>query len=344
MADSADILPGEKYALLAMRTYAPDPSTQAAIQIADYVWAWDRFPIALDGNWKEWIGSVRERTLRNANLILVAKMPSLAADILDSENEYLKREVYLLFQAILLSASVPIYDKPVIVTGAHRNGRAEMRQLADVPPPLSLPGGPRDQITPAVLATAVTLRKALADLEAKGGFKRLGRLYSIHQRALQNPEPIERIHQFCRSIEGFILPVIAKTTRQFKSRTELFVGPGHHDLMGRLYEMRSLVEHLHELQFDDWPLEERERRLIVLREAIFLEQLSRYCISRMFLNRALWPHFNNDNTLNTFWHGDAADSRREMWGEPADIVALRNRFDPATVSDTDLGLPAPGRK
>jgi hypothetical protein len=344
MTDGPEIQPGEKYALITMRTYAPDPSSQAAIQITRGVWAWDRFPIALDDNWKEWIGSVREGILRNANLVLLAKMPSTTVDVADVENENLKREVYLLFQTILLSASVRIYDTPAMVTGSHRNGRAEMRQITEVPPPLFLPGSPIDQVTTETLSTAVALRKGIADLEASGGFKRLGRVYSIHQRALQNLDPIERIHQFCRSIEGFILPAIAKTTRQFKSRTELFVGPGHHDLMGRLYEMRSLVEHIHQLQFDDWPVEERERRLIVLREAIFLEQLSRHCISRLLINRALWPHFANDDALRAFWHADAAAVRRKTWGEPADITALRNRFESTNVSDSDLGLPAPGGK
>jgi hypothetical protein len=44
-------------------------------------------------DWRDWIGSVRERTLRDANLVLVAKMPLTSADVLDDENEYLKREV-----------------------------------------------------------------------------------------------------------------------------------------------------------------------------------------------------------------------------------------------------------
>jgi hypothetical protein len=49
--------------------------------------------------------------------------------------------------------------------------------------------------------------------------------------------------------------------------------------MGRLYQMRSRVEHLHQPVFDDWPGNERERRLIVLREGVFLEELSRRCIA-----------------------------------------------------------------
>jgi hypothetical protein len=36
-----------------------------------------------------------------------------------------------------------------------------------------------------------------------------------------------------------ILPAAGKTKRQFKSRAELFIGPGHHDLMGELYDVRS---------------------------------------------------------------------------------------------------------
>jgi hypothetical protein len=42
------------------------------------------------------------------------------------------------------------------------------------------------------------------------------------------------LHQYCRCIEGLILPDPGNTKKQFRSRTELFIGPKHHVLMGEL--------------------------------------------------------------------------------------------------------------
>ena len=44
-----------------------------------------------------------------------------------------------------------------------------------------------------------------------------------------------------RCIDGLILPDTGKTKQQFKSRTELFIGPRHHELMGDIYDLRSAV-------------------------------------------------------------------------------------------------------
>jgi hypothetical protein len=45
------------------------------------------------------------------------------------------------------------------------------------------------------------------------------------------------------------LPDAGKTQQQFKVRTELFIGPRHHDMMGEMYDVRSAVENLHENRY-----------------------------------------------------------------------------------------------
>ena len=80
-------------------------------------------------------------------------------------------------------------------------------------------------------------------------------------------ELLDRIHQYCRCIDGPILPAIERTKRLFKNRTQLFIGSTHHDLMGGLYDIRSNVDHLRENRY----LEtfDREVRLdLVGKEAI----------------------------------------------------------------------------
>ena len=336
MIDDPHVGPGEKYALIGFRTIRPigmDP-----VHLGAGLWACGRLPFALDGNWKEWIGTVREQAIRHANLFLLAKMRSSQVEIRDGENEKLKNQVFRLYQALLLSASVRVFEAVFLLTGAHRESGPEVRELMEPPAPLSIAGATADAVTPAILRLADRSVIAIAELEAIGGFQRIGRMYSIYQRALDNPDHVERLHQFCQCIEGLILPDISRTTTQFRSRTELFVGPRHHNLMGRLYEMRSRVEHLHQLVFDDWPADERERRLIILRESSFLEELSRRCMTHFLSTRDLWPHFRSDDALRQFWSSTTAGRRRELWGEPFDVGELRRRFDEELVSDAYLGL------
>src|SRR5260370_27515078 len=103
-----------------------------------------------------------------------------------------------------------------------------------------MPGATFDEVTPAVLSVAAYSVAAIAELEKMGGFKRIGRIWRIYQSALTNPDPLERLHQFCRCIEGFILPDIGKTPSQFQFRTELFLGLRRHELMRSLYDPLTL--------------------------------------------------------------------------------------------------------
>lgn len=336
MPYAAIIRPGEKFAALAFRTIC-SPQSQP-LSLAPGLWAADQLPFSLDDNWRQWVGSVRERAMRGANLFLIAAKPSAQVAVLDDENERLKAQVLRLYQALLLSATVRVFDTVFLLTGAHRDSGPALRQLMEPPAPLSIPGTYADEVSPTILRTAAGLVSAIAELEAIGGFKRIGRVYGIFQRALQNPDHVERFHQFCRCIEGFILPDIAKTTSQFQSRTELFIGGRHHGMMRRLYEIRSQVEHLHQVSFDDWPSDERERRLILLRESAFIEELARRCIAHFLQRRELWPHYTDDSALRQFWRADDAAARREVWGPPFDAHELRSRFHDNRVSDADLGL------
>ena len=335
----AEISPGEKFAIIAFRTIRPAELLSKPLNLGAGTWAWGRPPFALGDWWQQSAGTVRENAFQQCNLFLMAKMASTALTNLDAENERLKKDVYWLFQALLLTGSIRVFETVFLTTGSFSADGPNTRQLAELPmPPLSTPGAPFDELTREVLGMAAGFVRSIQELEAMGGFVRVGRIYGIHQRALTNPDPVERLHQFCRCIEGFILPDIAQTTRQFRSRTELFVGPRHHVLMGRLYDMRSRAEHLRDIAPNDGLHSDRERRLGVLRECSFLEELSRCCIGRLLGTPELWPHFRDETSLANFWLPENAVLRQQTWGSPFDVTWLRDRFNEGHVSNGDLGL------
>ena len=153
----------------------------------------------------------------------------------------------------------------------------------------------------------------------------------VETRAME--EILDRIHQYCRCIDGLILPAIGKTRQQFKSRTELFIGPGHHDLMGALYDIRSHVEHLHENRYLE-PFDRDVRLDLVKKEAI-VESIARKALSRIISKEALWPHFGNTAALERFW-AFSPDERRRIWGDPIDPMVPIANFDPKYLHDGRL--------
>jgi hypothetical protein len=100
--------------------------------------------------------------------------------------------------------------------------------------------------------------------------------------------------------------------------------------------MRSRVEHLRDIAPDDGHHSEHERRLGLLRECSFLEELSRCCIARFLGTPELWPHFRDETTLANFWRPENATLRRQTWGSPFDVKSLRDRFDAGQVTNGDL--------
>jgi hypothetical protein len=129
------------------------------------------------------------------------------------------------------------------------------------------------------------------------------------------------------------VPSPGDSGKKFKSRTELFIGPHHHKMMGETYDARGDVEHLHENKhletFD------RNERLELVKKLEMMEYIARSALVRILLNPNLWPHFGNTTTVQSFWALDDRQ-RRALWGDtinPYDAVA---DFDPQLISDDQL--------
>lgn len=145
---------------------------------------------------------------------------------------------------------------------------------------------------------------------------------------------MDRLHQYCRCIDGLIVSKQGEAKKQFKSRSELFIGPRHHDMMGETYDVRSDVEHLHENKHLE--VFDRTARLELVKKLEMMEYIARSALLRIVLESKLWPHFANTPALQAFWALDEKQ-RRALWGasiNPTDAVA---EFDPRYISDAQLG-------
>lgn len=328
---------GEKYALvgLSVKVEGDIPSGT----IAPDLWVVADTTFNTPPHWREWLGSIRAGEVEDCNLFLLSKLASSTPDILDAENQKLKQRVWNFYVGLLLASPFAPARKPVMLTGARRDGEVDIRQESDFKSPVPCVFRPYPPVVFKDIRLAAQLGEKLSALGAAppaGGPWRLFRTLHIYIEARANGDILERVHQYSRCIDGLILPKAGKTTQQFKSRTELFIGPGHHDVMGEIYDVRSAVEHLHENRY----LEnfDRELRLDLLKKEAIIEYIARKALARIVGDSNLWPYFANTPALGAFWALPDAD-RRRIWRDPVDPMVAVADFDPKYIHDGLLGAP-----
>jgi hypothetical protein len=328
---------GEKYALVGLSVKVEGHIPTGTIASNLSVLADTRFNIP--SHWREWLGSIRAGEVEDCNLLLLSKLASLTPGILDAENQKLQQRVSNFYVGLLLASTFAPAHKPVMLSGSRRDGEIDIRQQHDFDSPIPCIFRPY----PPVIANDIQLAARLAgQIEAlgtallNGGHWRLFRTLSIYRDARTTSDILDRLHQYARCIDGLILPDAGKTKQQFKSRTELFIGPRLHDMMGEMYDVRSAVEHLHENRY----LEgfDRETRLDLLKKEAIAEHIARLTLTRIIDDSNLWPHFANTSALATFWALPESD-RRQIWGGPIDPLVALADFDPKYIHDGLLGAP-----
>jgi hypothetical protein len=227
-----------------------------------------------------------------------------------------------------------------MLAGYRRHGEIIVRTQDDYDPAIASMVRHYPPVTLAELQLAAKLASQIAAIEAEissgASYWRFFRVLKLYLEARTIIDNMERLHQYCRCIDGLIVPDVSKTRRQFKSRTELFIGPRHHDLMGNTYDARSDVEHLHENKhletFD------RAARLELVKKLEMMEFIARSALVRIALTPQLWPHFANTPALQEFWALEEPQ-RRALWGDPINPADALADFDPRFISDGELGGP-----
>ncbi|KZM49436.1 hypothetical protein [Labrenzia sp. OB1] len=287
-------------------------------------------------HWKLWLGSLRIEDIESCSLYLLATMASTSPSVLDAENKRLQGAVGDWFTGLTLIRKFGSTDAAFTATGSCVNGVIDVRQFGSIDPPLASIVHDDRPISRKDLQDAFPIARGLAKLRQSTDHNRwrLHRCMNLYQEARCERGILERIHQFTRCIEGLIAPKQGQTLRQFKSRTELFVGPHHHELMGDLYRVRSDVEHLHENQH----LEEFDRqvRIHLAKLEAVSEWVSRSCLARILRTSELVLHFGNVAAIGHFWAKPEAE-RRALWGDPINPCATLTGFNFNRVSDGELG-------
>ena len=329
------IADGDKYAVIALAVKLNDPVPFQ--QMTPHHWAFADERFEMPPHWREWLGAIRTEEVEGSDLFLLSKAPSQTPDVLDGENVELKRRAGHFYSGLLLASPFAPAHSPVMLSGSRRDGEIGVRSQDNYEPAIPSMVRHYPPVAFADLQLAAKLAEQIASIEVallSGGHWRLFRVFHLYLEARTIRDTMDRLHQYCRCIDGLIVPDIGKTRNQFKSRTELFIGPRHHSLMGDTYDVRSAVEHLHENRYLE--VFERNARLDLVKKLEMMEYIARSALVRILLDSNLWPHFANTTALQSFWALEE-DVRRKLWGDiinPADALA---DFDPSYISDGELG-------
>lgn len=290
----------------------------------------------LPKRWEGWLGSIRAEEVRKYSLCILKRSASVTPSILDGESNALQYQLQLWYYGLLLAGKIPEYSDPILVIGGRPDSKTDIRRISTLDRSASTIVDDHSPISLEILfrAANISLRLQALNKPSGVGYWRLFRCLHLFRMARANNDVLDRIHQFARCIEGLIDPAQGKTKQQFKHRTELFVGPSQHDFMGRLYEVRSDIEHLHENKH----LEQFDRasriELAILESAS--ELVARTSLERIILSPTLAANFANEASLASFW-AKRPDERRAVWGHFIDPLAGAKGFDFDNVDDESLG-------
>lgn len=329
------IADGEKYAFAALSVkldgVVPSETVTAELSVIG------NSTFNIPKRWGEWLGTIRAREVEDCNLFLMSKKRSTTPDILDDENNRLMQMAGHFYAGLLLSSTFAPAHRPVLISGVRKGDEIDIRQQQGFEVPIPCIWRPYPPVLHEDIVGAARLAGnlgALGKAQIVGGHWRLFQTLHIYMEARTDHDILNRVHQYCRCIDGLILPEAGKTKQQFKGRTEMFIGPRHQDLMGEIYDVRSAVEHLHVNRY----LEhfDRETRLDLLKKVTVVEHIARTSIAHVIRTSALWPYFANATALTSFW-ALPVDDRQRLWGPPIDPMDALTGFDPHYIHNGLLG-------
>lgn len=110
-------------------------------------------------------------------------------------------------------------------------------------------GTPLAHVTTQRLDEALAAKNTRSQMRGKPDFDRFKRGVRILTEGLSEEPGSERLHQFMRAFEALALPETGKTRKQLIHRGKLLTtaATGTGFVLGQLFDMRSDVEHVHDL-------------------------------------------------------------------------------------------------
>jgi hypothetical protein len=323
------VAPGEKYTLIALDSAT---TIKQPVDLHDDFFALPHGSVTVPDYWKEWIGSIDARQVESAGLVILAKAPARAPDVLDDETQVLEHRVGALYWALLDVGHLRFEGTGAQLSGANVGGKLEVKRHGPTQVIQRMPGMWTLPVTEDHLRRATALAVSLLELFRRPGMRRLKRAVSTFMNGFEHHDVGDRVHQFVRVVgDGFTRE---SGREQFRTNARLFVSTEQAaEACSQLYRMRNNAEHFNEPDTNvEPPLSPRESFVRAMKRAHEVEAVARYCLSRFLERRQLWSYWDSDEGVSAFW-GLAQEQRRALWGAPLVLEEAVAGFDPQLVRD-----------
>ena len=301
-ATTPSVLARRKFAVLALPELRVGGSPRPLIVLDDRFAVSNALPDGALRTWEAQLGTIHRSELDECRLFLWALRPSKAPEILDGENEVLRRQVYQLYLGLMLSVPYFHHGRMTSLTGAATDA-ATVRSLTWYSPTFYTVGSPLAPLTTERIRDAHVIARALI-AHPRTPSNRMVRALRTFRQATESPELDIRLHQFVRVIEAFLDPDDA---RSFGRRFAYLNGGRGELAMRECYETRSAIEHLRG-PFDRMPSKPsggKHRRLV--RRAIEAETVARFLLFTYFTTRSLWPSLASRAAVKGLWSRSARE-------------------------------------
>ena len=310
-----------KFAVLAVNcVYVALPNFP--LRLSDGTWVLPQVPVAELGIWKEWIGSIRQKRLYGANLVLLVDEVSSNPEILDEVHQRLDNNLTRLFYLLHLRPGLECAGGADSLCGSCVEDAPTIRQMSELPLFYQSKGYTATPITVEWLEEGLTLCAGVVAMESdKSVFRRIIRGLNVLYDGLKQTGQ-DRVHQLVRSLEALVLPDIGNTKTQFVHRCQTFAraGADTRSILQEAFDMRSDTEHLQDWEraVHNYPASERED--VCWQRTRQIEKLACFTYSRLLLDAKMREHFRTDDTIVSFWKLPD-DERRRLWGKTLDVAA-----------------------
>ncbi len=202
----------------------------------------------------------------------------------------------------LISGITNTDTAPKLLTGFKEDNVATFKTIGQYEQPKSLVGMSRDTIDQNRIELTYLLYKSINKIFNEQRIKdRIKWSLNCFINGLTDGHIYEKYRNYVRTIEAFILPEIGKTKSNFKSRTEIFVGPDKHELMGSIYDIRSSIEHLKNPLNNITGETNKEKYIKFVKYGNTVEYIARYCLNNYLLKEKLWGVFESDENIQEYW-------------------------------------------
>lgn len=318
---------GTKFACLAV---AESRTTMSALMdLGDGLAISGALPPGALKTWHDGIGSFHQQELAATGLFLWALKSSTSPDILDGENASLGVRAYRLYLGVLLAVPYFANGRLTAMTGANADGTPRVRSLTWYHRTYHAVGTPIAPLTLARARDSATIAKAL-EKHSSDPRHRMVRALKAFRLGAESHELGDRLHQFVRTIEAFVVPPPKGSAVHFGRRLAPLLKPRGFAVAKELYDIRSAVEHLRG-PFGGLPRHPRGgKRLRLLVRAIEAEVIARYLLFTYFTNRSLWSQFADKHAAEAHWASGAPDLLAAA-GDPIPLLRLRKSLDAKAI-------------